>query len=187
MEKATKDWRSYHSNTPQNRGLSQYKFYEIYGQQASYHKYLSGEMEAEDLAYRQALDEEERLMQSVSGSLSIGAPNDAFEQEADAVADQVAGTQSSQASLAPTEESPADIQAKGAASTPPVGFESKLNATKGSGEALPAAFKAKMETQTGRDYRECAYIRGQMPLLWRPILAPKRLPMVKISMAIKRV
>lgn len=106
---------------------------------------------AENLAVRQILHSPRR-----QAKLAVGAPDDAFEREADEVADQVMRMPEPtvQRMCAECEEEQ-KIQAKeepGETPSVPDGFESRFAALQGGGQPLPASERAFFEPRFGRDF-----------------------------------
>lgn len=104
-----------------------------------------------------------RLALGIQPKLTVGAPDDAFEREADQVADQVmrmpepdvapaAATPRVQRLCAECEE---EMQAKeepGQTPGVPTGFEQRFTALHGGGQPLPTAERAFFEPRFGRDF-----------------------------------
>lgn len=168
MEGKRSNTRNYDPRKAPNEGPGMHDFYEKNGVDGpSYHNYQ--ERYNADMVYRKMVeDEEEAVRASIqkkeadetasqmapnasTANLTINTPGDQFELEADALADKVTGSKQSKTPNSTATKHPSEIQAKGNTLAPPSGFESKLNATKGGGEPLPADFKSKMEGHTGTD------------------------------------
>lgn len=88
--------------------------------------------------------------------LTVGAPDDAFEKEADQVADQVMRMPEPGVQRMCSEcEEEQKIQAKeepGETPSVPAGFEPRFAALQGSGQPLPASERAFFEPRFGRDF-----------------------------------
>ena len=102
----------------------------------------------------------------IQTNLKVGQPNDKYEQEADAVADKVVGQMNAPATIqkkCATCEGEEEIQQKpvvnsiqtkpaSEATTAPSGLQTRLNATKSSGQFLPKETAASMGAAIGADF-----------------------------------
>lgn len=165
MDKSQSDSHSYDPRRAPNDGPGMHDFYERYGVDGpSYHNHQ--ERANANMIYRKMVEDEEadirrkeldqetpapKAEPASTSNLTINTPGDKFEQEADTLADKVVGTSSSKSKSSTIAGKVPSVQAKGDVTTPPTGFGSRLNTTKGGGEPLSDDFKSTVEGQTGKD------------------------------------
>lgn len=156
MQRSRPDSHNYDPSKAPNDGPGMHDFYDRYGVDGpSYHNHQ--EAHQANMLYRKMVEDEEAAIQrkpentTSSSNLTINTPGDQYEQEADNLANRVAGTQPLTPAKSVIAGRVPSLQAKGNATAPPAGFDSKLNATKGAGTPLPNSFKTEVEGHTGKD------------------------------------